>query len=155
MLKGVENKKRIELTLTGIGVIILIFLLANSILKPKANKTVTGSGDNPASEGSIVSFTNSEPRATPVRRSLGEGGSDAKWRRDPFLLEATVVKEEGVDNLTLNGVISDSANSYAIINNDVVKLGDKVNGMTVVEIREKSVVLDENGQKHTLELNVY
>ena len=60
-----------------------------------------------------------------------------------------------MEELELNGIVSDKQSPYAIINNDVVKLGDQENGMIVIEINEKNVVLDENGQKHTMELNVY
>jgi uncharacterized protein YxeA len=59
-----------------------------------------------------------------------------------------------MEDLILNGIVSDRENPYAIINNDVVKVGDKVNDMTVIEINEKSVVLEQDGQKHTLELNL-
>jgi len=60
-----------------------------------------------------------------------------------------------MEDLSLNGIVSDMENPYAIINNEVIKLGDTVNGMTVIEINEKSVVLEQDGQKHTLELNIY
>lgn len=84
-----------------------------------------------------------------------ESGNDVKWGRDPFLLDASSVKERGMEDLEINGIISDKQSPYAIINNDVVKLGDQVNGMTVIEINENNVVLEQDGQKHTLELNVY
>ncbi len=61
----------------------------------------------------------------------------------------------GVEELILNGIVWDADNPYAIINNDVVKVGDKFGGITVVEITEKNVILEFEGEKHTLELNVY
>jgi type II secretory pathway component PulC len=144
MLKGLDNKKKIELTITGIGIIILIFLIANHMPKSKDNKSVSKAEPYPTLE---VGFevTNNEQRTT----------NDEHWGRDPFLLDTSNVKEQGMEDLVLNGIVSDRENQYAIINNDVVKLGDKVNGMTVIEINENNVVLDENGQRHTLELNPY
>ncbi len=143
MLKDLDSKKKVELTITGVGVIVLIFLIANYMPKSRDNKTIS----------------KVEPYPTPgVAKMATPGvgyGNDVKWGRDPFLLDASNVKEQGMEELVLNGIVSDRENQYAIINNDVVKLGDKVNGMTVIEINENNVVLDENGQRHTLELNSY
>lgn len=138
-----DNKKKIELTITGISIIILIFLIANHMPKSKDNKSVSKAEPYPTSEVTIL--------------AVSEVGSDSsvKWGRDPFLLDTSNVKEHGMEDLVLNGIVSDRDNPYAIINNDVVKLGDKVNGMTIIEINEKNVVLEQDGQKHTLELNPY
>ena len=138
-----DNKKKIELTITGISIIILIFLIANHMPKSKDNKSVSKAEPYPTSEVTIL--------------AVSEVGSDSsvKWGRDPFLLDTSNVKEQGMEDLVLNGIVSDRDNPYAIINNDVVKLGDKVNGMTIIEINEKNVVLEQDGQKHTLELNPY
>jgi len=144
MLKGQLNKKNIELAVTGISVIILIFLIMNHMPKSKDNKSVSKAEPYPTLE---VGFevTNNERRTT----------NDEHWGRDPFLLDASNVKEQGMEDMALNGIVSDKENPYAIINNDVVKLGDKVNDMTVIEINEKSVVLEQDGRKHILELNAY
>ncbi|PIW68467.1 MAG: hypothetical protein COW10_02425 [Candidatus Omnitrophica bacterium CG12_big_fil_rev_8_21_14_0_65_42_8] len=139
-----DNKKKIELTITGISVIILIFLIANHMPKSKDNKSVSKVEPYPTSEAGFE-VMNNERRAA----------SDENWGRDPFLLDTSNVKEQVLGDMTLNGIVADRESPYAIINNDVVKLGDKVNGMTIIEINENNVVLDENGQRHTLELNVY
>lgn len=138
-----DNKKKIELLITGIGIIILIFLIVNHIPKSKADKSISNIEPYPTSE--VAKMATSE---------VGYE-DDIKWGRDPFLLDSANVKEQGMEDLVLNGVVSDKLSPYAIINNDVVKIGDKVSGMTVIEINEKNVVLDENGQRRTLELNLY
>lgn len=144
MLKDAESKKRIELTVTGIGVVILIFLVTSHMSKSGGSKGVSKNEVYHTSESAMTSVT--EP----------ESWDKLRWGRDPFLLDAsTNAQEEGVEDLSLNGIMPDKQNPYAIINNEVVKLGDKVGGMTVIEINENSVVLDENGQRHTLELNLY
>ena len=141
-----NTKKKIELTITGIGIIALIFLLMSYLPKSKGNKLVS------ASRVTGVSFTSFQPRASSLEL---EASGSASWGRDPFLLDTPNVKEQVLGDMTLNGIVADKQSPYAIINNDIVKLGDKVNGMTVIEINEKNVVLDENGQRHTLELNLY
>jgi hypothetical protein len=139
----VDNKKKIELTITGIGIVVLIFLIAGHMTKPKVNRHVAKTEPDLALEAAKMATSEAGP------------GDDVKWGRDPFYMDTSNAKEQGIEDIVLNGVVSDKQNPYAIINNDIVKLGDKVNGMTVIEINEKNVVLDENGQRHTLELNAY
>ena len=143
MLKEAESRKRIELTVTGIGVVILIFLVTSHMSKSGASKGVSKNEAYKTSESAMM--TVSEP----------ESWDKLRWGRDPFLLDASNAKEQGMEDLTLNGIMPDKQNPYAIINNEVVKLGDKVGEMTVIEINENNVVLDENGKRHTLELNLY
>lgn len=142
MLKDLENKKKIQLAITGIGIIILIYMVANNASRPKH---IT----KPASE--VAPNTTLElSMAASLKASLGD---KVKWGRDPFLLDASKAKERGMEDLTLSGIVAGEQIPYAVINNEVVKLGDKVGVMTVIEINEDNVVLDENGQRHILELS--
>ena len=128
MLKGLGIKKRVELIIIGLGIVILIFLITNHMLGSKNNKTISKTEPYPTSEVAIM-----------VTYEVGSE-DNMKWGRDPFLLDVSNVQEQGMEGLVLNGIAADKENPYAIINNDVVKLGDKVNGMTVVEIKEKNVI---------------
>ena len=143
MLKDKDPKKRIELAVTGIGVVILIFLVASHMSKPGAGKG--------ASKNEVYHTSESAMTIVPEPESWDK----LRWGRDPFLPDTSNTKEQGMEDLALNGIMPDKQNPYAIINNEVVKLGDKVGGMTVIEINENNVVLDENGQRHTLELNLH
>ena len=143
MSKDNDPKKRIELTVTGIGVIILIFLVTSHMSKSGGSKGVSKNEAYHTSESAMTIV--SEP----------ESWDKLRWGRDPFLPDTSNTKEQGMEDLALNGIMPDKQNPYAIINNEVVKLGDKVGGMTVIEINENNVVLDENGQRHTLELNLH
>lgn len=144
MLKDADPKKRIELTVIGIGVVILIFLVTNHMSKSGGSKGVSKNEAYHTSESAMMAVSESE------------SWDKLRWGRDPFLLDTSNMQEEqGMEDLVLNGIMPDKQNPYAIINNKVVKLGDKVGGMTVIEINESNVVLDENGQRHTLELNLY
>jgi len=140
-----DNKKKVELLITGIGIVILILLIAGHLSKSKAEKNI------PVAEPSYLS----SDAGMFMARETG-AGNGIKWGRDPFVTSSyNMAGQINTEELVLNGVVSDAQNSYAIINNDVVKIGDKVDGMTVMEINEKSVVLDDNGKRHTLELNMY
>jgi len=143
MLKDAESKKRIELTVIGIGVVILMFLVTSHMSKSVGSKGVSKNEAYHTSESAMTSVPESE------------SWDKLRWGRDPFLLETANIQEQGTEDLALSGIMPDKQDPYAIINGEVVKLGDKVAGMTVIEINENNVVLDENGQRHTLELNLY
>ena len=147
MSKVLDNRKKIELTITLIGIIFLIFMVVNNIQGQKGKKSALANKkeSSSVSGAQVFSLENFETKPATAK----------SWGRDPFLLDSTNAGEQGMGGLILNGIVSDKDTPYAIINNDIVKLGDKVNGMAVIEINEKNVVLDENGQRHTLELNVY
>jgi type II secretory pathway component PulC len=145
VLKDADVKKKIELTVTGIGVVIFIFLIISYAQKSGHKKIISKINAYPASTMAMTGSLESK-----------ESWDKIKWGKDPFLMDASSLKgHQGMAGLVLNGIVSDRENPYAIINNDVVKLGDKVNDMTVIEINEKSVILEQDGQKHTLELNTY
>jgi len=146
MLKNIDKKQKMELTITAIGIVILIILFLANIVKPKNSGRESNMAQVSPAASSIIL-----PVASVDRRV-----STAIWDRDPFYPESPFINSgAGIAGVILNGIVWDVKNSYAIINNDVIKLGDKVNDMTVIEINEKNVVLDENGQRHTLELNIY
>jgi hypothetical protein len=144
-IKEADVKKKIELAVTGLGVVIFIFLIISYTQKPGhkkiASKINTYSASTMAMAGSLESK---------------ESWDNIKWGKDPFLMDTPDLKEhQDMEGLVLNGIVSDRENPYAIINNEIIKLGDKINDMVVIEINEKSVVLEKDGQKHPLELNAY
>lgn len=151
-MRELDNKKKIELTITGMGIIFLIFMAISQMPKHKNNKPVSGREAFSNQESAATSFTNDDQGES---LATIEGANDAKWGSDPFFMDSNNAIEQGMGELILNGIVSDKDSPYAIINNEIVKLGDKVSGMTVIEINEKNVVLDGNGQRHALELNVY
>lgn len=57
------------------------------------------------------------------------------------VLKGGAVQDEFLSNFTLNGIIYDTDNSWAIINNQMVKTGDILNGARVVSILPQKVVL--------------
>jgi hypothetical protein len=144
-MKEADVRKKAELAVTGIGVVIFIFLIISYAQKPGhkniAPKINTYAASTMAMAGSIESK---------------ESWDKIKWGKDPFLMDTPDLKEhQDMAGLVLNGIVSDKQNPYAIINNEIIKLGDKINDMVVIEINEKSVVLEQDGQKHILELNAY
>jgi len=80
---------------------------------------------------------------------------DSKGRRDPFIPLVTSdgrllkLEEEENKNLTmsLEGIIYDEhAISYAILNGEVVKVGDTIGDYQVLKIEKNKVVLIKEGE---------
>jgi hypothetical protein len=86
---------------------------------------------------------------------------NSQGRRDPFIPIVTtdgrlikVKPEGGVTGLALEGIILDENGvSYAMINGDVVKIGDDINGFEVLKIEDNKVILIKDGEPLEIELN--
>lgn len=132
------KKEKIELAITGVAIVLLIVVTASTFSKDKKKKTRSGS--MPTAE--LNMFSDSE--IFPAAKAKAESKKmDIKWGRDPFNLKKAG-KVHG--SLVLNGIIWDEVSPYAIVNDEVVKAGDTINGKIVVEITKNSITLDDNGE---------
>ena len=85
---------------------------------------------------------------------------DAKGKRNPFIPLVTpdgqlikLQEEEKKSELSLKGIIYDkSGDSFAIINDEVVKTGDNFLNNQIVKIEEHKVIINKNGALQELEL---
>ncbi len=148
MLKNLGKKERIELTITGIGVIFLIFLVLGNVQKIQAKKR------SMAKSGAAITSSMSVPisfEAPEIEESTIKQG----WGRDPFSSGANTPEDIEFEGLVVNGIMWDKDNPLAIINDDVVKVGDKLGDLKVVEITKTSVILEQNGERHTLGLKLF
>ncbi|MDD5431888.1 MAG: general secretion pathway protein GspB [Candidatus Omnitrophica bacterium] len=75
------------------------------------------------------------------------------WARCPFGGKIYGTRE-GTQDLKVAGIIwdNDPVGRFCIINNSVVKVGEKAEGFTVVEIKENSVVLTDGKKNIELKL---
>ncbi|MBI1976402.1 MAG: hypothetical protein HYS56_02720 [Candidatus Omnitrophica bacterium] len=95
------------------------------------------------------------PQNPPQSQSLASSPSpDAekalRWGRDPFVMAEPAVIS-GTNRLT--GIIFDENRvdqSYAIIDQQLVKAGDNINGARVVQINRDSVIIEINGEQEEL-----
>ncbi|MDP2941102.1 MAG: general secretion pathway protein GspB [Candidatus Omnitrophota bacterium] len=85
---------------------------------------------------------------------------DAKGKRNPFTPLVTsdgrllkLDKEEGDASLAVEGIIYDKNGvSYAIVNAEVVRIGDFIGGYQVLRIEKNKVILVKEGEPLELEL---
>jgi hypothetical protein len=79
---------------------------------------------------------------------------DAKGKRDPFIPLVTpdgrllkLGQEEGISELSLEGIFYDQAGgSYLIVNGEVVRVGEKIGDYQVLKIEKKKATFLKNGE---------
>ncbi len=82
---------------------------------------------------------------------LAEVRYDAEDKRDPFFgvndaAPVPVVYDEGTEQWEFEGFLSSPTISYAKINGQVVKVGDRIRDAEVLSIDKKGVRLRRNGR---------
>ena len=85
---------------------------------------------------------------------------DAKGKRDPFIPLVTadgrllkLEQEEGAGGLLLEGIIYDDYSiSFAIVNGEVVRVGDKIGDHQVLKIEKNKVLFIKEGEITEMEL---
>lgn len=103
---------------------------------PSSRRNASGGMDGSASEDpqewqSLVAMTFAE--------GSGKRSSHAQWGRSPFTLSLN----DSAPSNELNGILWDPVSPKALINGQIVGVGDSVGAATVVEIKQSSVILDD------------
>ena len=86
---------------------------------------------------------------------------DSKGKRDPFQPLVTpggrllkLDRQEGVSALRIEGIIYDKHGlSYAIVNGEVLKVGDKIGEFQVLKIESSKVIFIKDAKPLEVELN--
>lgn len=138
-----QNKKQIILIILSIGAVISLYY---GITAPPKSKYSTGRSARPVTQVARVEVAK---RAIQAKR-LGKKTTFVSWGRSPFVPKTAV--EKGVTSFTLNGILWDETYPTAIINNDIVAVGDNIGKNTVVRIDANQVVLNDGIKDFTLRL---
>lgn len=136
-----EKKDKIQLGITGVLVIILLFFLMRVFEKGK--RPVPVKAKEFAAEQKVK-----EPG---LYTRLEQEIKKMDFKRDPFSRQSLSDLEESQD-LHLSGILWDEVNPTAIINDEIVAVGGEINGKKVVEIRKDKVILEADGQTTGLAL---
>ncbi len=70
------------------------------------------------------------------------------WGTDPFVRDWVTVNE--LANLKLKAVTLGGAQPYALINDQILQVGDEISGKKVVKIESDNVTLEQGGRTFTL-----
>lgn len=140
MVMKLGKKEKIELLIIIIGIGGIVSLVAGKMLQGRSNNNQK----TKLSESNSISILGLKTNVIKYK--------EANWGIDPFYPAETSSAIYGTDGLILTGIMWDKDNPLAIINDNVVKIGDKLSDYTVKEINEKNVMLEKDGDVYTIEL---
>jgi hypothetical protein len=151
------DKKKIELIVTGVLILVFIFAVVNAF-KPRRQRS------RPSPEAVKVKkakeaivplpkeVKSSFPSASPQLLSLQKERAELDWGRDPF---SKAVRKEFYSgtSLVLKGIsLGREGRGYALINDEVVTVGDTISGYQVMEVEKNRVFLKKEEESFYLVL---
>lgn len=139
-----RNKKLITLVVLGVVAIFSLFYGAVTSSKVRRPSQVREPGREPERKASLIEKPILAQRA--AKRT-----NYTSWSRNPFVLQKTSSKS--FKGLTLDGIMWDKGKSMAIINGEIVRIGDNVNENLVVDIKQDRVILNDGIKEFELKLN--
>lgn len=142
--ENTEKKKLIILIVLGA---FAVLSLVRGIFTPSAIRRDLAS--TPAETAEKTKPAAARVTIAPSRRSAKKSKHDA-WGRNPFV--ATKKPGEPIEELNLGGILWDKDKPVAIINDNMVGIGDAVGAYKVVDITQDSVALNDGTEEHTLKL---
>ena len=145
-----DTKTKVEMIALGLLSLLFIYLIVTTFFKPTprtplSDQQAMAPVNLPIHEGrSRFIATNIAQEEPSAAERVDEGKLDnSEWGRSPFSLRPESPEEEDA-LLTLKGIIRDRDSAYAVINQRIVKEGDRIADNTVKEIKETSVILESD-----------
>ena len=142
-----EKKDKIQLGITGVLVIFLLFFLIRTFAKGKP----PASGGGPPAVKAKEFVADQSVKGPGLYTRLEQEIKEIDFNRDPFSRQSVSDLEES-QGLFLSGILWDEVNPAAIINDQIITVGGEINGKKIVEIRKNKVILEADGQTTELGL---
>ncbi|MCX5715694.1 MAG: hypothetical protein NTV07_02310 [Candidatus Omnitrophica bacterium] len=137
------TKTKIEIIVTAGFVVLFAFVVFKSIPGAKVKKATPPA---PVKNSPAVAH-----KRDVVQADTNGPAKAAAWGRDPFSFgKSTYASAE--NGMVLNGIVWDENAPSAIINDNIVKVGEEVDGKKVAEIKKDKVILTKDGAVYELNL---
>lgn len=141
-----RKKDKIELSITGVLVLVLLFFGINAITSVKKtgrrlrpNKVIVV---DPV-ESRFIKDELQNDSGKELFRQLEEESVKLELKRDPFFSVALAPVKACPHGLCLKGIVWDDEMPTAIINDTIVGKGDKIGGSIVIKIEPDKVILND------------
>ena len=147
--KNLDKKSKIEIIITSVLIVIFMIIVINAV------NSMFSKGGKPSSVAispNLLEEITHQDLAQKAESAISKKGDFIKdrfpsWGRDPFQkIDASKAM------LGLQGIMWDTQNPKAIINNKIVKVGDTVGGDIIVDIQEDKVILTDGIESYELRL---
>jgi len=137
-----RQKELIEISITGVLVVVMIFAFGNAAQKAhlrKMKSVLPKAADlapAPAVQEDKIDSEN-------LYNSLLKQAESFDLKRDPFTA-APIISEKSIKSgVVLTGILWDKDKPMAIIDGNIVKVGQRVGNQTVMEIKRDRVILTD------------
>ncbi|OGX27841.1 MAG: hypothetical protein A2705_05085 [Omnitrophica WOR_2 bacterium RIFCSPHIGHO2_01_FULL_52_10] len=135
------EKDKIQLGITGVLIIILSVLLARAMSGKRQNQPAVV--ENAVSQSKVTVPEGAEGiKEESLYAKLVNETRDLEFGRDPFSKQP-VTTSGSSQELHLSGILWDDVTPTAIINDEIVAVGSRIQGGRVVDIRKDKVILEE------------
>lgn len=138
-----QNKKIIILIILGIVAVISLFY--GMFAPSKARRNIILKQTSTPRELTLIVEKGTARLIRNAKKTVY-----SSWPRDPFSVSPAPIK--GYGGLILNGIMWDKEKPAAIINDNIVKIGDKISGNAVVDIKQDRVILSDGIKDFELKL---
>ena len=151
------DKKRLEIILTTVLVIIFIFAWARAtkVIKKKITPKAPVAIDIAFKKATEVSLGQPETIVSVPRETTNKDSSDdIGWVRCCFSGKF-YTSQDGMSNLDLSGILWDEVEPQAIINQEIFKREDKIGNYVIIDIERNKVILNDGEKNLELRLQEY
>lgn len=143
----INRKKPIIFLIFSLVGVLLLFLVFKAFFQSQKKQTPT--------KKPFLSVRPKETKGAPSHSGKTEGArlksSYSSWGRNPFT-PGDLADNSG--RLIIKGIVwgDDKADTFAIINDKIVKIGDEIGGKRVVEIKKDKVIINDGQNNFELKL---
>jgi len=160
------EKDKKNLIITGVLIVVLIFMIANAagrirkskmrMAREKSTTAAKKSQDKITAElpeGAIIEVSKARLPAANLFSRLDRESDNLSLKRDPFSMRTISVEEQiASQGARLSGILWDKKSPQAVINDEIVKVGDKIDDYTINAIEKDRVILSNKEGKIILKL---
>lgn len=143
-MENMQNKKLIILAI--LGILAIFSLIYGIVASPKTRRSPQVRELDIQPEREV--YLTEKPILT---QRVAKRTNYASWSRNPFTLQKTSSK--AFKGLILDGIIWDKEKPMALINGEIVKIGDSVSANLVVDIKQDRVILNDGAKDFELKLD--
>lgn len=137
-----QKKDSIQLGVTAVLLVVLIFAVSNAAKKASQRKTKQSAPQAVVLTGvSVDQAIKIDSRG--LYNALEQQAKLIDLKRDPFTA-APITSEKALQSgVDLTGILWDKDKPLAIIDGEIVKVGSTIAGKTIMEIKKNSVILSD------------
>lgn len=147
-MKNIPPRTLILLTLT---ILVAVFGLT-VLFRPSQKKEI--SYQEPQAEISLeeiyVDIENQDKLS--LLRETQKKLEEADWANDPFVVGEDSLFPRGLSSFRVSGIVLDPHGAHAVINDEVVKVGDELGGWEIIKILPNKVILKRDDEEVNLNL---